>query len=123
MGQRRIGLGAVEFLVLDEADRMLDMGFVRDVRKIVAALPKTRQTLLFSATMPGDVARLSGEILSRPVRIAVTPQAPPIEPTRQHREDRTISGCESGPLELSFQNEDLVAQRQDLGVALVTAHQ
>jgi ATP-dependent RNA helicase RhlE len=49
LGQRRLGLEAVEFFVLDEADRMLDMGFVRDVRKIVSALPKTRQSLLFSA--------------------------------------------------------------------------
>ncbi len=83
MGQRRLGLEAVEFFVLDEADRMLDMGFVRDVRKIVSALPKTRQTLLFSATMPGEVARLSGEILSDPLRVEVTPQATPIERLEQ----------------------------------------
>ena len=83
MGQRRIGLGAVEFLVLDEADRMLDMGFVRDVRKIVAALPKRRQTLLFAATMPDAIARLSGEILVDPVRIEVSPQATPIERIEQ----------------------------------------
>jgi ATP-dependent RNA helicase RhlE len=83
MGQRRLGLGAVEFLVLDEADRMLDMGFVRDVRKIISALPKSRQSLLFSATMPGEVARLSGEILANPVRVEVTPQATPIERIEQ----------------------------------------
>jgi ATP-dependent RNA helicase RhlE len=83
MGQRRLGLGAVEFFVLDEADRMLDMGFVRDVRKIVAALPKERQTLLFSATMPDAIARLSGEILTDPVRVEVTPQATPIERIEQ----------------------------------------
>ena len=84
MGQRRVRLDAVEFLVLDEADRMLDMGFVRDVRKIVAALPKTRQSLLFSATMPGEVARLSGEILTDPVRVEVAPQATPIERIEQN---------------------------------------
>jgi ATP-dependent RNA helicase RhlE len=83
MGQRRLRLDAIEFLVLDEADRMLDMGFVRDVRKIISALPKTRQSLLFSATMPGEVARLSGEILANPVRVEVTPQATPVERIEQ----------------------------------------
>lgn len=58
---------------------MLDMGFVRDVRKIISALPKARQSLLFSATMPREITRLSGEILSDPVRIEVTPQATPVE--------------------------------------------
>jgi ATP-dependent RNA helicase RhlE len=62
---------------------MLDMGFVRDVRKIISALPKTRQSLLFSATMPDEVARLSGEILADPVRVEVTPQATPIERLEQ----------------------------------------
>ena len=79
MGQRRLALDAIEFLVLDEADRMLDMGFVRDVRKIVASMPRKRQSLLFSATMPGEIARLSGEMLTDPVRVEVTPQATPIE--------------------------------------------
>jgi ATP-dependent RNA helicase RhlE len=83
MGRRRLSLEAVEFFVLDEGDRMLDMGFVRDVRKIVSALPKTRQSLLFSATMPDEVARLSGEILVDPVRVEVTPQATPIERLEQ----------------------------------------
>jgi ATP-dependent RNA helicase RhlE len=79
MGQGRLRLGAVEFLVLDEADRMLDMGFVRDVRKIIAAVPQARQSLLFSATMPKEVAGLSGEILIDPIRIEVTPQSTPVE--------------------------------------------
>jgi len=79
MNQRHLRLDAVEFFVLDEADRMLDMGFVRDVRKIMAALPKVRQSLLFSATMPSEISRLSGEILNQPVRVEVTPQATPLE--------------------------------------------
>ena len=84
MGQRRIGLDAVEFLVLDEADRMLDMGFVRDVRRIIAALPAKRQSLMFSATMPGEIAHLAGDILAHPVRLEVTPQATPIERIEQN---------------------------------------
>ncbi|MDJ0608942.1 MAG: DEAD/DEAH box helicase [Kiloniellales bacterium] len=79
LGQGRLGLAAVECFVLDEADRMLDMGFVRDVRKIVAVLPEARQSLLFSATMPGEIGRLAGEMLRRPVRVEVAPQATPIE--------------------------------------------
>ena len=58
-GRNFVDLSGVEYFVLDEADRMLDMGFVRDVRKIVAALPKDRQSLLFSATMPNEIAKLS----------------------------------------------------------------
>ena len=74
VNQRQVRLDHAAHLVLDEADRMLDMGFVRDVRKIVALLPKARQSLLFSATMPADVAKLAGEILHNPVRIEVSPR-------------------------------------------------
>ena len=83
MGQGHVSLDSIEFLVLDEADRMLDMGFVHDIRKIIAKMPKKRQTLLFSATMPREIATLSGEILSDPVRVEVTPQATPIESIEQ----------------------------------------
>ncbi|MCA1412295.1 DEAD/DEAH box helicase [Bradyrhizobium sp. NBAIM20] len=66
-------LSSVEFLVLDEADRMLDMGFINDIRKIVAKLPIKRQTLFFSATMPKDIAELADSMLRDPARVAVTP--------------------------------------------------
>lgn len=66
-------LNQVEFLVLDEADRMLDMGFINDIRKIVAKLPIRRQTLFFSATMPKDIAELADAMLRDPARVAVTP--------------------------------------------------
>jgi len=68
-----VKLNQVEFLVLDEADRMLDMGFINDIRKIVAKLPIRRQTLLFSATMPKDIAELAEQMLRDPARVAVTP--------------------------------------------------
>ncbi len=79
MNQGHLTLGGVEHFVLDEADRMLDMGFIRDVRKIVAALPRRRQTLFFSATMPDAVTGLAGDILHEPLRVAVTPTATPVE--------------------------------------------
>jgi ATP-dependent RNA helicase RhlE len=72
-------LGQVEFLVLDEADRMLDMGFINDIRKIVGKLPIKRQTLFFSATMPKDIAELAEAMLRDPARVAVTPQATTVE--------------------------------------------
>ena len=83
MRQGHVKLHQVSTLVLDEADRMLDMGFIRDVRRIVAALPKQRQTLLFSATMPPDVAKLAAEILHRPLRVEVTPKAVAVERIEQ----------------------------------------
>ncbi len=73
-GQRHIDLSEVDVLVLDEADRLLDMGFIRDVKRIVAQTPKTRQSLLFSATMPHAVAALAREILDDPVRVDVSPK-------------------------------------------------
>ena len=76
-------LGQVSHLVLDEADLMLDMGFLRDVRKIIAALPAKRQTMLFSATMPSDIARLAREVLSDPVRVEVSPRTITVEQVEQ----------------------------------------
>jgi ATP-dependent RNA helicase RhlE len=76
-------LGEVEFLVLDEADRMLDMGFIHDIRKIVAKLPPSRQTLFFSATMPRAIAELAQQMLRDPVKIAVTRVASTVDRVEQ----------------------------------------
>ena len=83
MAQNHVNLGSIEVFVLDEADRMLDMGFIRDVRKVVAVLPKERQTLLFSATMPDAVVELAHSILTDPERIEVTPQSTTVERINQ----------------------------------------
>jgi ATP-dependent RNA helicase RhlE len=72
--QKHVRLDAVSTFIVDEADRMLDMGFIRDVRKLAAYLPKQRQTMLFSATMPDDIARLVHELMQSPERIEVAPQ-------------------------------------------------
>jgi ATP-dependent RNA helicase RhlE len=75
LGQGTIKLDSVETIVLDEVDRMLDMGFVKDVRRILSRLPTARQSLFFSATMPEDISDLAGELLKDPVHVAVTPVA------------------------------------------------
>jgi ATP-dependent RNA helicase RhlE len=77
-------LDPVEVFVLDEADQMLDMGFIRDIRKIVSALPKQRQNLFFSATMPTEIGTLAGELLRNPVQVAVTPVAKTADRVTQH---------------------------------------
>lgn len=84
-------LSEVECLVLDEADRMLDMGFIHDIRKIVAKLPRERQTLMFSATMPRAIAELAAYMLRDPVKVAVTPVASTVERVEQRviRVDRS----------------------------------
>jgi len=71
--QQHVRLDGVTALVVDEADRMLDMGFIKDVRRIVAMLPRKRQSMLFSATMPDDVVKLVGDMLHQPERIEVSP--------------------------------------------------
>ncbi len=83
MNERNARLGALEILVLDEADRMLDMGFIHDVRRILKAVPRERQTLFFSATMPRDIQELAGDILTNPARVEVAPQATTAEKVDQ----------------------------------------
>ena len=79
MGQKLLDISKVECFVLDEADRMLDMGFIADVKRIVSHLPRRRQTLLFSATMPEEIAELANSLLYKPVRVSITPAATPVE--------------------------------------------
>ena len=73
MSQKYVDLSTIEFFVLDEADRMLDMGFINDVNKVLAKLPKQRQSLFFSATMPPAIQQLANTILVNPVKVEVTP--------------------------------------------------
>ncbi len=84
MNQAFISLRDIEIFVLDEADRMLDMGFIHDVRKIIAALPKKRQSLFFSATMPPEIVKLAGTIVYKPVKVEVTPSASTVEIVNQY---------------------------------------
>jgi ATP-dependent RNA helicase RhlE len=90
VGQRTIDLSTVEILVLDEADRMLDMGFIRDIRKILALLPAKRQNLLFSATFSDEIRRLAAGLLHEPASVQVTPRNTPSELVSQvvHPVDR-----------------------------------
>ena len=84
MSQGFIDLRNLEIFVLDEADRMLDMGFIHDVKKVIAKLPTKRQTLFFSATMPNEIAKLANSILTNPVKVEVAPQSTTAETIDQH---------------------------------------
>jgi ATP-dependent RNA helicase RhlE len=84
-------LSAVETFVLDEADQMLDLGFLQPIRRIASTLPKRRQTMLFSATMPGEIAKLTEDFLRDPARVQATPAATPVE-----RIDQSVLFVEGG---------------------------
>ena len=83
IGQNLCDLSRISIFVLDEADRMLDMGFIHDVKKVIAKLPKERQTLLFSATMPAEISDLAASLLRDPVTVAVTPVSSAVEAISQ----------------------------------------
>ena len=83
ISQQFISLQHIEIFVLDEADRMLDMGFLNDVRKVINRLPVKRQTLFFSATMPDDIKQLANSILINPVKVEVTPPSTTVEKIQQ----------------------------------------
>src|SRR5690606_27329111 len=83
MTDHNLFLNRTEIFVLDEADQMLDMGFIRPIRQIVAKLPADRQSLFFSATMPREMATLAGELLTDPVKVSVAPQATTAERVSQ----------------------------------------
>jgi ATP-dependent RNA helicase RhlE len=83
MQQGHVRLDAVEALVLDEGDRMLDMGFIQPIRRIVAAVPRKRQTMLFSATLPPDIVALASGMLNNPATVSVTPTASTAEKVSQ----------------------------------------
>lgn len=83
VGQKLLNLSSVEIFVLDEADRMLDMGFLPDVKRVLAVLPKKRQTLLFSATMPKEIRDLATSMLHNPVQVAVNPVSSTVDRIEQ----------------------------------------
>ena len=110
LGQGLIDLGGVDTFVLDEADRMLDMGFIEPIRRIAGALPRRRQTLLFSATMPPELESLAGQLLHDPVRVEVTPVATTVDRIAQrvygvakrHKTTLLLQLFEEAPVDLAL---------------------
>jgi len=83
INQNYISLNDIKLFVLDEADRMLDMGFINDIKKIISLLPSGRQSMFFSATMPPEIVKFSGTILTNPVKVEVTPESPTVDAIKQ----------------------------------------
>ncbi|WP_437186301.1 DEAD/DEAH box helicase [Planctomicrobium sp. SH668] len=111
MNQGHIHLEQLETFVLDEADRMLDMGFLPDLKRIIAKLPKQRHSLFFSATLPGRVAELAAGLLTDPVRVEVAPQSSTVELIEQ--QVLYVSNLNKGPL------LDSILKGADVGKAIV----
>jgi ATP-dependent RNA helicase RhlE len=84
INQKYVNLNAIDYFILDEADMMLDMGMIHDVKKIIKFIPEKRQTLLFSATMPREIEKLSQSLLNNPKKIQITPVSSPVEIIKQH---------------------------------------
>lgn len=84
LNQGYVNLGSIRYFVLDEADRMLDMGFIHDIKKLLLRLPKEKQTLLFSATMPQAIASISKSILRNPVKVEITPASSVVDTVEQY---------------------------------------
>jgi ATP-dependent RNA helicase RhlE len=84
MNQKQIDLQHIKIFILDEADRMLDMGFINDVKKIIVKTPVNKQTLLFSATMPPDIAKLSNDLLKNPAKVEITPVSSTVDTIEQY---------------------------------------
>jgi len=84
LNQRKLNLNSIEFFVLDEADRMLDMGFIHDIKKVIAKLPHKRQSLFFSATMSPQINTLAKSLLKNPIHVEVAPQATTVELIKQY---------------------------------------
>ncbi len=84
MNQQQITLQHIKMFILDEADRMLDMGFINDVKKVIAKTPANKQTLLFSATMPSDIANLSRSLLKNPAKVEITPVSSTVDTIEQY---------------------------------------
>ncbi len=111
IGQGHIRLNLLEVFVIDEADRMLDMGFIHDVRKVIQELPNNRQSLFFSATMPKSIIDLAGTILRNPKHVEVTPPATTVEKIEQRL-------CHVGSENKKDLLTDIISE-QDEGLALV----
>ena len=125
MSTRHLRLDAVTHFVLDEADRMLDLGFIRDIRRIVAALPAERQSLLFSATMPPAVAELAKDFLRDPERVEITPEKP--TPQRIAQELHVLASAGKNALLVRLLQEKnlsrvIVFTRTKRGADRVSAH-
>ncbi|MBI2519878.1 MAG: DEAD/DEAH box helicase [Bdellovibrio sp.] len=113
MEQGHVRFEQLEVFILDEADRMLDMGFITDVKRVIQQLPARRQTLLFSATMPQDIASLASTILHKPVRVEVTPQSTTVEKVEQK-----VAMVEKGNRLMLLRN--IVRQNSDGSVLVFT---